>query len=141
MRATLISGKGIGNGWFALEGDEQGSCATEGCGGQPGYRLEAGGVGSNYCYRCYAKLTAPAKTLEETTVPRLLYYHEVDYVRRLERKVAGNAELLREAKAHVGLLKGYVECSSEADWLDMRLHCERQLKELSAVLDKLGDAL
>lgn len=43
--------------WFALKGDERlGRCATEGCGGQPIYRLEAGGVGSNYCSGCQAAI-------------------------------------------------------------------------------------
>jgi hypothetical protein len=39
--------------WFNLTGDERlGRCATEGCGGQPTFRLEAGGIGSNYCSGC-----------------------------------------------------------------------------------------
>jgi hypothetical protein len=43
--------------WFDLSGDARpGSCATEGCGGQPTMRLEAGGVGSNYCSGCAAKI-------------------------------------------------------------------------------------
>ncbi len=43
--------------WFALKGDERlGRCATEECCGQPIYRLEAGGVGSNYCSGCYAAI-------------------------------------------------------------------------------------
>lgn len=43
--------------WFDLSGDERlGRCATKGCGGQPTSRLEAGGVGSNYCSGCKAKI-------------------------------------------------------------------------------------
>lgn len=39
--------------WFNLKGDARlGRCASEGCGGQPTWRLEAGGVGSNYCSGC-----------------------------------------------------------------------------------------
>jgi len=45
--------------WFELNGDERlGRCATEGCGGQPIYRLEADGVGSNYCSWCQAQIRA-----------------------------------------------------------------------------------
>lgn len=53
--------------WFDLSGDARlGSCATEGCGGQPTKRLEAGGVGSNYCSGCAAKITAlPATALPD----------------------------------------------------------------------------
>lgn len=41
--------------WFRLSGDARlGRCATEGCAGQPTWRLEAGGVGSNYCPACKA---------------------------------------------------------------------------------------
>lgn len=39
--------------WFALTGDARlGRCATDHCGGQPTWRLESGGVGSNYCSGC-----------------------------------------------------------------------------------------
>jgi hypothetical protein len=39
--------------WSELKGDARlGRCATENCGGQPIYRLEADGVGSNYCSGC-----------------------------------------------------------------------------------------
>lgn len=45
--------------WFKLTGDERlGRCASEGCGGQPTSRLEADGVGSNYCSGCRAKIEA-----------------------------------------------------------------------------------
>ena len=48
-----------GNGWFKLFGDSRlGACATDGCGGQPTWRLEAGGVGSNYCSGCSARIRA-----------------------------------------------------------------------------------
>lgn len=43
--------------WFPLKGDERlGRCATQGCGGQPIWRFEGGGIGSNYCSGCYAKI-------------------------------------------------------------------------------------
>lgn len=43
--------------WFQLQGDRRlGACSTEGCGGQPTWRLEAGGVGSDYCSGCKEKL-------------------------------------------------------------------------------------
>lgn len=39
--------------WFELRGDARlGRCASEGCGGQPTYRLESGGVGLDYCSGC-----------------------------------------------------------------------------------------
>lgn len=39
--------------WFKLTGDARlGRCATEGCGGQPTWRMEADGIGSNYCSGC-----------------------------------------------------------------------------------------
>lgn len=43
--------------WFDLKGDARlGQCTTEGCGGQPTSRLEADGVGSNYCSGCRANI-------------------------------------------------------------------------------------
>lgn len=46
--------------WFALTGDErlQTRCATENCPGAPTWRLEAEGVGSNYCSGCHARIIA-----------------------------------------------------------------------------------
>lgn len=39
--------------WFDLQGDRRlGRCATQGCGGQPTFRLEVGGTGSNFCSGC-----------------------------------------------------------------------------------------
>lgn len=39
--------------WFKLTGDARlGRCASENCGGQPTWRLEADGVGSDYCSGC-----------------------------------------------------------------------------------------
>jgi hypothetical protein len=39
--------------WFKLSGDARlGHCDSEKCGGQPTWRLEADGVGSNYCSGC-----------------------------------------------------------------------------------------
>jgi hypothetical protein len=43
--------------WFELKGDVRlTQCASEGCGGQPTWRLEAEGVGSNYCSGCKARI-------------------------------------------------------------------------------------
>lgn len=43
--------------WFELTGDARlGRCASDHCGGQPIWRLEAGGVGSNYCSGCKEKI-------------------------------------------------------------------------------------
>lgn len=54
--------------WFNLTGDERlTQCASEGCGGQPTFRLEADGIGSNYCSGCKAKIEwalAPAEQRE-----------------------------------------------------------------------------
>lgn len=55
----------MGN-WFDLKGDARlGRCATDGCGGQPTKRLEADGVGANYCSGCAAKIDA----LSASTTP------------------------------------------------------------------------
>jgi hypothetical protein len=47
--------------WFQLKGDERIThrCASEGCGGQPTWKLEADGVGSFYCSGCKAKIELP----------------------------------------------------------------------------------
>jgi hypothetical protein len=51
--------------WFNLRGDQRLSrCATEGCSGQPTFRLEAYGVGSNYCSGCRDKID-PYSTCEK----------------------------------------------------------------------------
>jgi hypothetical protein len=43
--------------WFKLSGDARlGACASENCWGQPTWRLEAEGVGSNYCSGCKEKI-------------------------------------------------------------------------------------
>lgn len=43
--------------WFDLRGDARlGRCTSEGCGGQPIFRLESGGVGSDYCSGCRANI-------------------------------------------------------------------------------------
>src|SRR4051812_3923943 len=43
--------------WFELNGDARlGRCDSDRCGGQPTWRLEAGGVGSNYCSGCKEKI-------------------------------------------------------------------------------------
>ena len=49
--------------WFELKGDDRlRECATDGCGGQPTWRLEAGGAGSNYCSGCKEKIEPSAKS-------------------------------------------------------------------------------
>jgi hypothetical protein len=50
----------VGKGqWFALPYIlKQGPCATENCLGEPVWRFEGGGVGSDYCLNCHAKLTS-----------------------------------------------------------------------------------
>ena len=43
--------------WFRLRGDARlGHCDSDNCGGQPMWRLEAGGIGSNYCSGCRQKI-------------------------------------------------------------------------------------
>ena len=45
--------------WFTIPKDyTQGRCATEGCYGVAEWRLEAGGVGSEYCGNCKAWIDA-----------------------------------------------------------------------------------
>lgn len=45
--------------WFERKGDARlERCDSEGCGGAPIWRLEAGGVGSNYCSGCKEKIEA-----------------------------------------------------------------------------------
>lgn len=47
-----------GGTWFPLTGDARimNYCATEGCPGQPAFRLEAEGIGSDYCSGCASKI-------------------------------------------------------------------------------------
>lgn len=50
--------------WFELKGDSRlGRCATEQCGGQPTWRLEKDGVGSNYCSGCKQAIENPRSML------------------------------------------------------------------------------
>lgn len=44
--------------WFQLKGDERVArcCSSHLCGGQPTWKLEAGGVGSFYCSGCKEKI-------------------------------------------------------------------------------------
>lgn len=44
--------------WFELNGDQRIThrCASESCGGQPTWRMESGGIGSDYCSGCKAKV-------------------------------------------------------------------------------------
>lgn len=47
--------------WFKLSGDSRlNKCASEDCFGQQMWRLEAGGVGSNYCSGCKERIEAAA---------------------------------------------------------------------------------
>lgn len=47
--------------WFELKGDERlKRCASDECGGQPTWRLESDGVGSNYCSGCREKIEEEA---------------------------------------------------------------------------------
>lgn len=58
-RSIANTAEGVGVNWFALSGDARlEACATDACGGQPMYRLEAGGVGSNYCSGCTERIKA-----------------------------------------------------------------------------------
>lgn len=52
--------RGSGLMWFALNGDERITtrCGSDNCDGQPTWRFEAGGGGSNYCSGCKAKIEA-----------------------------------------------------------------------------------
>lgn len=53
--------------WFKLTGDARlGRCSSEGCGGQPTWRLEAGGVGSNYCSGCHVEISNPSVFQNQT---------------------------------------------------------------------------
>lgn len=53
--------------WFKLTGDARlGRCTTDGCGGQPTSRLEAGGVGSDYCSGCRATIEAAEDVRDAT---------------------------------------------------------------------------
>ena len=53
--------------WFRIEGDGRlGRCDTEGCGCQPTFRLEYGGVGSNYCSGCRQKIEHQDEPSEAT---------------------------------------------------------------------------
>jgi hypothetical protein len=71
-RAEAPQAPGEAGRWFDLTGDARlGACATDGCGGQPTKRLEAGGVGANYCSGCADKirhLATPSAPLPAGTV-------------------------------------------------------------------------
>lgn len=57
--------------WFALKGDERlGQCVSDGCGGQPTWRMEAGGVGSNYCSGCKEKIELDDRKLFDAIMQR-----------------------------------------------------------------------
>lgn len=54
--------------WFKLGGDHRlHRCVTEGCGDQQTWRLEADGVGSNYCSGCKAKIEKDQRQLPQET--------------------------------------------------------------------------
>lgn len=49
--------------WFRLNGDARlGACATDNCWGQPTWRFEGGGVGSNYCSGCRERIKSTPPT-------------------------------------------------------------------------------
>lgn len=53
--------------WFELKGDTRLTCcASEDCGGQPTWRLEADGVGSNYCSGCRERIDPNCEWVEVT---------------------------------------------------------------------------
>ena len=54
--------------WFQLKGDSRlGRCASENCGDAPTWRIEADGVGSDYCSGCKEKIEAKPKRCAECT--------------------------------------------------------------------------
>lgn len=59
--------------WFQLKGDARlGRCASQKCGAQPTWRLEAGGTGSDYCSGCKEKidrLRVKAEKLDRDLLP------------------------------------------------------------------------
>lgn len=63
--------------WFELKGDARlGRCATERCGGQPAFRLEADGIGADYCSGCatvisgFTGIRLPSKPAPQSKVPK-----------------------------------------------------------------------
>jgi len=78
-RAKAQQEPGDAGRWFDLTGDARlGECATDGCGSQPTMRLEAGGVGANYCSGCADKIQRyatpkplPAGTMTEGLAARI----------------------------------------------------------------------
>jgi hypothetical protein len=53
--------------WFELKGDARlARCASENCGGQPTWRLEADGVGSDYCSGCRSRIDSNCEWVEVT---------------------------------------------------------------------------
>lgn len=55
--SSPVGGIDGAEGWFRLQGDARlGECATEGCGGQPTWRLEIDGIGADYCSGCRAAI-------------------------------------------------------------------------------------
>lgn len=58
--------------WFDLKGDARlGRCASEGCGGQPTWRFEWNGTGSNYCSGCKARIDVTLNEPAEVTIRRM----------------------------------------------------------------------
>ena len=48
--------------WFELKGDKRlGRCATQDCGGQPTWRFEGDGIGSNFCSGCKSIIETNAR--------------------------------------------------------------------------------
>lgn len=55
--------------WFRLKGDTRlNRCATDKCGGQSTWRLEAAGIGSDYCSGCKEKIDYFLNTPSEEIV-------------------------------------------------------------------------
>lgn len=90
--------------WFKLTGDERLTqrCATDDCAGQVTERLEADGVGANYCSGCRAKIENAGGHLmaEITNEHRKAVYLELlsdDYKTNSAMLIAaGNIPLERE---------------------------------------------
>lgn len=73
--------------WFELGGDARlGRCASDGCGGQPTWRLEARGTGSVYCSGCKAKLEAQFRTSAEYDLMARIASAATDVVNECESR-------------------------------------------------------
>lgn len=112
--------------WFPLHGDERlGRCATEGCGQQPTFRLEADGFGSNYCSACTARIgegDLTVRLLEVALTGRVsvndphVIADAQDQIERLRRaNVAARAQLHAVHSVYqVPFLKGAIGAALQA---------------------------